>query len=57
MMELKKFFEAKKPTDIAKARNKRQDTSTRDKKIFLAKIAEIEKVVEYFGVEIKIKSK
>lgn len=53
--KLYKFFENISPAELAKLRGKRQDTSTRDKKILLSKIAEIENILEKWDVEISLK--
>lgn len=53
--ELEKFFENLSPGELAKAREKRQDTSTRDKKTLLKKISEIEEILTKFNLEISLK--
>jgi hypothetical protein len=42
--ELYKFFENLSPVELAKLREKRQDTSTRDKNLLLKKVSEIEAI-------------
>lgn len=55
--EFEQFFESIPPSDLAKARGTRQDTSTRDRKRFLNKIEEIQKIANFFDVQIVIKTK
>lgn len=45
------------PAELAKIRNKRQETSTRDKKLLLNKVAEIEEVIQMLNFEISLKKK
>lgn len=52
---LYKFFNEIAPADLAKLREKRQDTSTRDKKIWLNKVAEIEEILAKKNIEISLK--
>lgn len=49
------FFENLTPSELAKLRGKRQDTSTRDKKLLLKKIKEIEEILLQLNVEISLK--
>lgn len=53
--ELYKFFNDLPPAELAKLREKRQDTSTRDKNLFLKKVAEIEEVLNKKNIEISLK--
>lgn len=53
--KLYKFFENITPAELAKLRGKRQDTSTRDKKVLLNRIAEIENILVELKVEIDLK--
>lgn len=55
MGEIKDFIAALSPAELAKARGKRQDTSTRDKIALLIKIEELETILESFDVKIVIK--
>lgn len=55
MGEIKDFIAALSPAELAKARGRRQDTSTRDKISFLAKIEELESILETFEVKIVLK--
>ncbi|PWN59999.1 hypothetical protein [Chryseobacterium oncorhynchi] len=50
--ELYKFFENISPAELAKLRQKRQDTSTRDKATLLKKVSEIEEILSKLNVEI-----
>lgn len=45
-MELIEFFAKIPPAELARLRNRRQDTSTRDKKTFLSIVEEIEGIVK-----------
>lgn len=42
---LYKFFEEITPAELSKLREKRQETSTRDKNLLLKKVAEIEEIL------------
>ncbi|PTT43213.1 hypothetical protein DBR28_00935 [Chryseobacterium sp. HMWF028] len=53
--ELYKFFENITPAELAKLRQKRQDTSTRDKASFLKKVSEIEDILQKLDVKISLK--
>lgn len=53
--EIYKFFENISPAELAKLRNKRQDTSTRDKTSLLKKISEIEEILSKLNVEVSLK--
>lgn len=53
--ELYKFFKNINATDLAKIREKRQDTSTRDKSRILKKVEEIEEILSKLNVEISLK--
>lgn len=53
--ELYEFFQNIAPAELAKLRNKRQDTSTRDKASFLKKVSEIEVILSKLNVEISLK--
>lgn len=53
--KLSQFFEKISPTELAKLRDKRQDTSTRDKKLLLKKIKEVEDILLQLNVEISLK--
>ena len=45
------------PAELAKLRNKRQDTSTRDKASLLKKVSEIEQILEKLNIEISLNKK
>lgn len=45
------------PAELAKLREKRQETSTRDKKLLLNKVAEIEEIIQKLNFEISLKKK
>lgn len=53
--ELYKFIENITPAELAKLREKRQDTSTRDKASLLKKVSEIEEILFKLNVEISLK--
>lgn len=53
--ELYNFLEKLSPAELAKIREKRQDTSTRDKSLLLKKVAEIEVILSKLNVEISLK--
>lgn len=53
--ELLFFFENLTPSELARVRGKRQDTSTRDKKLLLKKIKEVEEILLQLNVEISLK--
>jgi hypothetical protein len=55
MGEIKDFIAALSPAELAKARGRRQDTSTRDKISFLTKIEELERILDTLEVKIIIK--
>ncbi len=53
--EIYKLLENISPAELAKLRNKRQDTSTRDKASLLKKVSEIEEILTKLNVEIFLK--
>lgn len=53
--ELYKFLENISPGELAKIREKRQDTSTRDKTLLLKKVAEIEDILTKLNMKISLK--
>lgn len=53
--ELYKFIDSISPAELAKHREKRQDTSSRDKALFLKKISEIDEILSKLNVKISIK--
>ena len=53
--ELYKFIKNISPAELAKHRQKRQDTSSRDKALLLKKVLEIEQVLSKLNVEISLK--
>ncbi|WP_159479800.1 hypothetical protein [Chryseobacterium sp. 18068] len=55
--ELYKFFGNISPAELAKVRDKRQDTSTRDKASLLKKVSEIEQILEKLNIEISLNKK
>jgi len=55
--ELHKFFENISPAELAKLRQKRQDTSTRDKAALLKKVSEIEDILQKLDVKIILENK
>ena len=55
--EIYKLLENISPAELAKLRNKRQDTSTRDKASLLKKVSEIEDILQKLDVEITLKKK
>lgn len=55
--KLYKFFEEMTPAELSKLREKRQETSTRDKNLLLKKVAEIEEILSKKNIEISLKKK
>ncbi|HAY3534670.1 hypothetical protein KRE40_12205 [Elizabethkingia meningoseptica] len=55
--ELYNFIKKISPVELAKLREKRQDTSTRDKNSLLKKVEEIEEILQKLSVEISLKKK
>lgn len=55
--ELFQFFDNLTPSELSKLREKRQETSTRDKVLLLKKVAEIEDILEKLKIEISLKKK
>ncbi len=55
--ELYNFIKKISPVELAKLREKRQDTSTRDKNSLLKKVEEIEGILQKLSVEISLKKK
>ncbi len=53
--ELYKFFEDLKPSELAKIREKSQETSSRDKARLLKKVAEIDEILKKKNIEISLK--
>lgn len=53
--ELYKFIDSISPSELAKHRDKRQDTSSRDKASLLKKISEIDELLFNLNVKISIK--
>lgn len=53
--ELYEFIKGLTPSELAKIRGKRQDTSTRDKNLLLKKVAEIEEILQKKSVKISLK--
>lgn len=49
--ELYNFFKSMSPAELAKLRDKRQETSTRDKERFLKKVEEVEEVLKKLNVK------
>ena len=45
------------PSELAKIRGRRIETSTRDKKRLLTKVAQIQSIIEKLGYEIEIKKR
>lgn len=56
-MKLYELIDNITPAELAKIRNKRQETSTRDKKLLLNKVAEIEEIIQKLNFEISLKKK
>lgn len=56
-MKLYELIDNITPAELAKLRNKRQDTSTRDKKLLLNKVSEIEEIVQMLKFEISLKKR
>ena len=54
-MKLYELIDNITPAELAKIRNKRQETSTRDKERLLKKVAEIEEVIQMLKFEISFK--
>ena len=54
-MKLYELIDNITPAELAKIRNKRQETSTRDKKLLLNKVAEIEEIIQKLNFEISLK--
>lgn len=52
--ELYKFFENISPAELSKLREKRQDTSTRDKQSLLKKVSEIEEILKKLNFQISL---
>ncbi len=53
--ELYMFFEKLSPAEISKIMGKRQDNSTRDKKLLLKRILEIENFLDKKNMKITVK--
>lgn len=53
--ELYNFFKNISPAELSKVREKRQDTSSRDKNLLLKKVVEIEEILNKLNVEISLK--
>ena len=53
--ELYKLLESISPVELSKLRDKRQDTSTRDKNLLLKKVTEIEEILIKLEVKISLK--
>ena len=53
--ELYKFFAELPPAELSKIREKRQETSTRDKTLLLKKVSEIEEILRKKDIEIFLK--
>lgn len=53
--ELSDLFKNITPAELAKLREKRQDTSTRDKNSLVKKVVEIEEVLQKLNIEISLK--
>ena len=53
--ELYEFFEKISPAELSKLRDKRQETSTRDKSLLLKKVSEIEGILNRLNIEISLK--
>ncbi len=52
--ELYKLFETISPAELSKLREKRQDTSTRDKQALLKKVSEIEEILTKLNMKISL---
>lgn len=53
--ELYKFFENITPSELSRVREKRKETSTRDKERLMKKVIEIEEILQKFNAKISIK--
>jgi hypothetical protein len=56
MGELREEIENITPFELARLRGKRVEHSTRDKKLLLIKVAEIEEVLNSMGKKIEVKN-